>query len=129
MKAFGPSAGYTLSVRIILLATLGCASGCLWLGQEDLADRLDLDRDGYSPDIDCDDADASIYPGADELPPPTAVRSPAASRISLGTATTMTRPPTQAPMRSAATGATTIAAKGTLGTVRCPGSTCSILGR
>lgn len=41
-------------------------AGCAWITAEDAAARRDQDGDGYSADVDCDDQDATISPGADE---------------------------------------------------------------
>ena len=37
------------------------------IGSDEVSAIEDLDGDGYGSDVDCDDADASIYPGAPEL--------------------------------------------------------------
>ena len=45
-----------LSLAIVL-----AASGCSWIGTDDYTSRLDLDGDGVSGVVDCDDTDASIW--------------------------------------------------------------------
>ncbi len=62
-----------------LLLTLPLLTGCPWISQVDHDDRVaglggddtgvevtDADGDGYSSSVDCDDASAAVYPGADE---------------------------------------------------------------
>jgi hypothetical protein len=62
-----------------LLLLLPLLTGCPWITQGDHDDRLaglgtddtgpsvtDADGDGYSSAVDCDDASAAVYPGADE---------------------------------------------------------------
>ncbi len=63
-----------------LLLLLPLLTGCPWITQDAHDDRLaglgaddtgpsvtDADGDGYSSAVDCDDASAAVYPGADEL--------------------------------------------------------------
>ena len=64
-------------MRLFGLSLLALAAGCNWVSPEDLDARLgqlDDDGDGFTRDgngdparIDCDDADAAIYPGAVEV--------------------------------------------------------------
>jgi len=61
-----------------LILALPLLTGCPWITQGDHDDRVasldddtgveitDEDGDGYSSTIDCDDASAAVYPGADE---------------------------------------------------------------
>ena len=62
-----------------LLLTLPLLTGCPWISQGDHDNRVanlggddtavditDGDGDGYSSAVDCDDASAAVYPGADE---------------------------------------------------------------
>jgi hypothetical protein len=64
-------------LRLFGLSLLALVAGCNWVSPEDLDARLgqlDDDGDGFTRDgngdparIDCDDADAAIYPGAVEV--------------------------------------------------------------
>lgn len=56
-------------LRFMLLSILALAAGCkaCTSHQADDTAPVDLDGDGAPADEDCDDGDASVYPGADEL--------------------------------------------------------------
>ena len=52
-----------------LAATAVLSAGCTWITPADLEsarDRLDDDQDGYTAAEDCDDSDATSYPGAED---------------------------------------------------------------
>jgi hypothetical protein len=65
--------------RSLLLPALLLLTGCPWITQGDHDERVadlgtddtavevtDADDDGYASNVDCDDASAAVYPGADE---------------------------------------------------------------
>jgi hypothetical protein len=59
--------GYT-GLSHVIIGDSGCAggSGSHYLDDIVLEDLVDDDGDGYAVDVDCDDTDASTYPGATE---------------------------------------------------------------
>jgi hypothetical protein len=62
------SPGARLTTLWLLAFTAGCST---WLSRGDLKERLDADGDGYTTATfegpDCDDENADIHPGAEEL--------------------------------------------------------------
>jgi hypothetical protein len=56
-------------VILLLLSLLACSGSSVVIGDETglSGEGTDQDRDGYLASVDCDDADASVHPGAEEV--------------------------------------------------------------
>lgn len=55
------------SLRTLALLSTLLSPACLWITPKQHDERTDLDNDGFPADVDCDNTDPKVFPGAEEL--------------------------------------------------------------